>query len=138
MEAGQFRGRSAGQIDYPVRGAQILLTLIYAKFTYFSLGTDSFVSGLFSSIGLLLIIGAVAHGVATGTADSSGIHYRRYFRQRTVAWADVLGIQWIKSWLKVSIKGRGKRKKTLVFLLNPLKAEGGVLGAPFRFGGSPT
>jgi hypothetical protein len=129
MESEQSNGRSAGQIDYPilwalVRGAQILLTVIYAKFAYLSLGTDSFVSGLFSSIGFLLIIGAVAYGVATGTADNSGIHYRRYFRQRTVAWTDVLGIQSVKSRLKVSIKGRGKRKKTLVFILNPLKAEG--------------
>jgi len=129
MADGQSKRRSADQIDFPpfwavVRGAQILLIVIYAKFAYLSLGTNYFVSGLISSIGLLLMLAAFVHGVVTGTADSSGIHYRRYFRQRTVSWADVLEIQWVRSRLKVFIKGRGKRKKKIVFLLNPLKVEG--------------
>jgi hypothetical protein len=129
MENGKSKGRSADQIDFPalwvlVRGVQILLTVIFAKFAYLSLGTDSFVSDLVSSIGLLLMLGAFVHGVATGTADSTGIHYRRYFRQKTVAWADALEIQWVRSRLKVLIKGRRKRRRTLVFLLNPLKSEG--------------
>ena len=128
MEDGQSKGRSADQIDFPVlwvvvRGIQILLIVIYTKITYLSFGTGSFGADLTGSIGLLLIIGVFVHGVATGTADSSGIRYRRYFRWRSIAWADILEIQWIKSRLKVLIKGRGKRKKTLVFLLNPLKSE---------------
>ncbi len=129
MEDANSKTRRADQIDVPalwvlVRGAQILLIVIYAKFSYLSLGTDTFVSGLISSIGFLLIIGAFVHGIATGTVDNSGIHYRRYFRQKTVSWADVLEIQWVRSRLKVLIKGKGKRKKKLVFLLNPLKVEG--------------
>jgi hypothetical protein len=129
MEDGSSKARTAEQIDFPilwvvVRGAQILLVVIYAKFAYLSLGTDAFVSGLISSIGLLLIFGALAHGLVTGTVDSSGIRYRRYFRHKTVSWADVSEIQWVRSRLKVFIRGRGKRRKKLVFLLNPLKAEG--------------
>ncbi len=129
MEDGQSKGRSVDQIDFPalwvlVRGVQILLIVIFAKFAYLSFATDSFVSDLVSSIGLLLMFGVLVHGVATGTADSAGIHYRRYSRQKTVSWTDVLEIQWVRSRLKVLIKGRGRRKKKLVFLLNLLKAEG--------------
>jgi len=129
MEDGSSKVRSAEQIDLSilwvlVRGAQILLTVIFAKFTYLSLGTDDFGLNLFSLVGMLLMIGLFLKGIATGTADSQGIHYRCYFRQKTVEWAGVLEIQWVGSRLKVLIKGRGKRKKKLVFLLNPLKAAG--------------
>jgi hypothetical protein len=129
MEEGQSKGRSADQIDFPimwvvVRSAQILLTVIYAKLTYLSIGTDFFGVNVFSSVGMLLMVGALLKGIATGAADSNGIHYRCYFRQKTISWANVLEIQWVRSRLKVLIRGRGKRKKTLVFLLNPLKAEG--------------
>jgi hypothetical protein len=129
MEDGQSKRRNADQIDFPalwalVRGVQILIIVILAKFTYLLLGTDSFVSNLVSSIGLLLMFGAFVHGVATGTVDSFGIRYRRYFRLKTVPWVDVLEIQWVRSRLKIFIQGRGKRKKKLVFLLNPLKVEG--------------
>jgi len=125
----QASGGRADQIDFPVlwylvRGSQILVAVMFAKLTYLSLGTDSLEESLFSFLGMFLMIGAFVHGVATGTADSMGIHYRRYFRRKTVAWKDVLQIQWVKSRLKVLIRGRGKRKKTLVFLLNPLKSEG--------------
>ncbi len=128
MEDGQSKGRKADQIDFPimwavVRGAQILLVVVESKQVYLSLGTDSLVLSLFASIGVLLIFGAFVHGVATGTADSSGIVYRRYFRSKVVAWTDVVEIQWIKSRLNVLLKGRGRQRKTVVFLLNPLKSE---------------
>jgi len=129
MEDGQSKGRRFDQIDAPilwvlVRGAQILLTVTYAKIAYLSSGTDSFSSDLISSIVFLLIVGAFLHRFATGTADSSGIHYRRYFRLKNVAWADVAEIQWVGFRLKVLVKSRGKRKRTIVFLLNPLKTTG--------------
>ncbi len=129
MEAAQSKGRHPDKIDAPilwvlVRGAQILLTVIYAKLVYLSLGTESFVSGLISLIGLLLIIAVIVRGVATGRADSSGIHYRRYFRKTTVAWVDVQEIQWVGFYLRVLIRGSGKRKRKIIFLLNPLKSTG--------------
>jgi hypothetical protein len=129
VEDGQSKGRSADQIDFPilwvvVRGTQILLTVIYAKLTYLSFNTDSFGLNLFSLVGMLLIVGLLLKGIATGAADSQGIHYRCYFRKKIVYWADVLEIQWVRSRLKVFIKGRGKRRKKIAFLLNPLKAEG--------------
>ncbi len=129
MEDGQSKRRGADQIDFPalwvlVRGAQVLLIVIYAKFAYLSVGSDSFFSGLISSIGLLLIVGALAHGLATGTVDSYGIHYRRYFRQKNVSWMDVLEIQWVGFKLRVLIRGGGKRKRKITFLLNPLKSTG--------------
>lgn len=129
MEDGLSKGRSADQIDFPilwviVRSAQILLPVIYAKLTYLSFSADYFGLNLVSSVGMLLMVGLLLKGIATGTADSQGIHYRCYFRRKTVDWVNVLEIQWVRSRLKVFIRGRGKRKKKLVFLLNPLKAEG--------------
>ena len=129
MQEGPLTKRRPEQIDLPVlwvlvRGAQILLAVIYTKFAYLSVGTDSFGESVFSVIGMLLIIWAFLRGVVTGTADGIGIHYRRYFRRRTVTWADVEEIQWVASRLKVRIKGRGKRRRVLLFLLNPLKTTG--------------
>src|SRR5438552_3029452 len=97
LEDGQARNRRPDQIDLPVlwllvRGVQILLTVFYAKATYLSLGTDFFVLDLLALIGMLTIIWLLLRGVATGTADSAGIHYRLYFRTKTVEWSDVQGI----------------------------------------------
>lgn len=129
MEDGQPKGRHPEQIDFPVlwvlvRSAQILLTVFYTKLTYLSFGTDSFGENVFSVVGMLLMIGMFFHRVATGTADSAGIHYRRYFRLKTAAWADVQGIQWVGYHLRVLLRGKGKRKRTIIFLLNPLKTTG--------------
>jgi hypothetical protein len=131
-------GGRAYQIDFPVlwyllRGAQILFAVVFVKLTYLSLRTDSFAESLISFVGMLLMIEVFVHGVATGTADSAGIRYRRYFRWKIAAWNDVLQIQWVRSRLKVLIRGRGKRKRTLVFLLDPLKSEAGYLA--HRLGG---
>jgi len=129
MEDGPSKGRRPDQIDSPVlwlfvRGAQMLLTVFYARATYLSLGTDSFAFDLSSLVIMLMIIWVFFRRIATGTADSSGIHYRLYFRAKTVAWADVQGIQWVNFRLRVLIKGRGKRKRTVILLLNPLKSTG--------------
>jgi len=129
MADGHTNGRRAYQIDFPVlwylvRGVQFLLAVFYLKATYLSLKTDSFALDLISTIGILLLIAFFLSGIATGSADSIGIHYRVYLRLKTVAWADVQEIQWVGSRLKILIKGGGKRKKILVFLLNPLKSVG--------------
>lgn len=129
MEEGKSKGRTAGQIDYPilwvaVRGTQILLTVIYAKFAYLSWHTDSFISDLISIIIFLSVFGAFLHPLATGTADSFGVHYRRYFRLKTVTWADIQEIQWVGYRLRVLIRSKGKRKRKIIFLLNPLKSTG--------------
>lgn len=117
------------QIDQPIlwvvaRGAQALVTVIYVKFAYISIGTESFVENAVSVLGMLLLVYLFLHRVVTGTADSFGIHYRRYFRMHSIAWAEVQEVQWLGPRLRVLIKGRGKRRKKLVFLLNPLKATG--------------
>jgi hypothetical protein len=129
MEDRQSKKGQPDQIDFPAfwfiaRGTQILLIVFYAKVTYLARGTDSFALDLFSVVGMFTIIWLFLRRIATGTADGSGIHYRRYFRLKTVAWANVQGIQWVGHRLRVRTRGRGKRRRTLVFLLSPLKSTG--------------
>jgi len=111
----QSKGRSAEQIDFPilwvaVRGVQILLPVICAKFAYLSVDADSFSFrlNLLSLVGMVLVVGAILKGIATGTVDSSGIRYRCYFRRKTVSWSDVLEIQWVRSRLKVMVHSIGR------------------------------
>jgi hypothetical protein len=129
VENDQPSGRRPEQIDFPVlwfltRGAQVLVAVIFAKMAYVELGTNSFSLDLFSFIGMFLMIWAFCRRVATGTADSSGIHYRLNLRLKTVAWAEVQEIQWVGFKLRVVIKRATKRNRVLVFLLNPLKSTG--------------
>ena len=117
------------QVDLPIlwalaRGAQALVTVIYAKFVYISVGTEAFVENCISVVGMLLLVYFFLHRLVTGTADSVGIHYRRYSRMHSIAWAEIQEVQWVGPRLRVLIKGRGGRRRKLVFLLNPLKALG--------------
>ena len=126
MENGQPSGRRPEQIDFPAlwvltRGVQLLLAVVSAKAIYLGLGTENFSENLYSMIGAFLIICLFLGRIATGTVDSRGIHYRVYFRFKTVDWANVLEIQWMGFKLRVVIKSGRKRKRMLVFLLNPLK-----------------
>jgi hypothetical protein len=125
VENNQSSGLRAQQIDFPslwflARGAQVLAAVVFAKMIFLDSGTDFFSSTLYSSIGLFLMICVFLRGIANGTADSSGIQYRLYFRLKTVEWADVLEIQWVGFRLRTVIKRGRKRKRVLVFLLNPL------------------
>jgi hypothetical protein len=125
VENNQSSGRRAQQIDFPslwflARGAQVLVAVVFAKMIFLASGTDFFSSTLYSFIGLFLMICLFLRGIASGTADSSGIHYRVYFRIKTVEWAEVLEIQWVGFRLRTVIKRGRKRKRALVFLLNPL------------------
>lgn len=129
MENGHSGGKRTDQIDLPIlwalaRGAQALATVTYAKFAFTSFGTKSFAEDLTSVVGILLLIYLFLHRVVTGTANSTGVHYRRYFRLKSVPWGDVQEIQWVGFRLRILIKGRRKRRKKLIFLLNPLKAIG--------------
>jgi hypothetical protein len=126
LENDQPSGRRPEQIDFPAlwvltRGAQLLLGVISAKAIYLGLGTAYFSENLYSMIGAFLMICLFLGRIATGTVDSRGIRYRVYFRFKTVDWADVLEIQWIGFKLRVVIKSGRKRKRVLVFLLNPSK-----------------
>ena len=126
MENDQPIGRRPEQIDFPTlwllsRGAQVLVAVVFAKVIYLGSGTEYFSESLYSFIGIFLVLCFFLRRIATGTADSSGIHYRVYFRFKTVDWADVLEIRWIGFKLRVVIKSGSKRKRLLVFLLNPLK-----------------
>jgi hypothetical protein len=127
VENDHSSGRRAEQIDFPAlwflaRGAQALAAVVFAKMIFLASGTDFFSSTLYSFIGLFLMICLFLRGIANGTADSSGIHYRLYFRLKTVEWAEVLEIQWVGFRLRTVIKLGRKRKRVLVFLLNPLTA----------------
>jgi hypothetical protein len=127
MEKDQAGGSRAQQIDSPslwflARGAQVLVAVVFAKIIFLASGTESFSSTLYSFIALFLMTCLFLRGIANGTADSSGIHYRFYFRFKDVAWADVQEIQWIGFRLKIAIHRANKRKRVLVFLLNPLKS----------------
>ncbi|HKN73932.1 MAG TPA: hypothetical protein VJW94_02045 [Candidatus Acidoferrum sp.] len=126
MENDQPNGRRPEQIDFQplwvlTRGAQALIAVICAKVIYLVSGTNFFLANLYSIIGAFLVMCFFLGRVATGTVDSIGIHYRLYFRFKTVDWADVLEIQWIGFKLRAVIKSGLKRKRVLVFLLNPLK-----------------
>jgi hypothetical protein len=127
MENEQSGGSRSQQIDSPslwflARGAQVLLAVVFAKIVFLASGTESFSSTLYSFIGLFLMVCLFLRGIADGTADGNGIRYRFYFRFQDVAWADVQGIQWTGFRLKIAIHPANRRKRVLVFLLNPLKS----------------
>jgi len=127
MEKDQSSESRAEQIDSPslwflARGAQLLVAVVFAKMIFLASGTEAFSSTLYSFIGLFLMICLFLRGIANGTADRGGIHYRFYFHFKDVAWADVQEIQWIGFRLKVAIKRTNGRKSVLVFLLNPVQS----------------
>jgi len=133
MEERRLNPRSAGQIDAPalwvaVRGFEILYCVILLKMDYLSRGTVSFLEYTISTMGILLILILFVHRVVTGWADSVGIHYRRYFRWKTLPWSAVQEIQWKGPRLRVLVKGKKKPKAVLEFLLNPVKAIGPYWG----------
>ena len=111
-----------------VRGGEILYAVIFVKMAYLSRGTESFLEDVISTMGMLLILILFVHRVVTGWADSAGIHYRRYFHWKTLAWSDVQEIQWKGARLRVLIKGKKRPKAVLEFLLNPLKVIGPYWG----------
>jgi hypothetical protein len=118
--------RVADQIDFPilwmlVRAAEILYIVVSAKMVYLTRGTQVFQENVASTGGLLIVVILFLHRVVTGRADSAGIHYRRYFRWKTLPWAEVQEVQWKNSRIRVLVKGRKKPKAILEFLLNPLK-----------------
>jgi hypothetical protein len=127
VESKHSSGHRAQQIDFPslwflARGAQMLVAVVFAKMIFLASGTDFFSSTLYSFIGLFLMICLFLRGIATGTADSDGIHYRLYFRFKTVHWGDVVELNWVGLKLRAVIKRGPRRKRVLVFLLNPLKS----------------
>lgn len=68
-------GSRPAQVDLPIlwflaRGAQVLVTVIYAKFAYTSIGTEAFVENFASVVAMLLLIYLFLHRLVTGTADS--------------------------------------------------------------------
>ena len=96
---GQSGGHRPDQVDLPIlwalsRGAQALVTVIYAKFAYVSIGTEAFVENCVSVVGMLLLVYLFLHRLVTGTADSSGIHYCRYFRMHSIPWSKIQEVQW--------------------------------------------
>lgn len=88
---------------------------------YLTLGTDSFVEAVVTSAILFFVLGGFVHRIGTGWADGGGIHYRRYFRRKTLAWPDVEEIQWKGARIRVLVKSKRKSKPVVEFLLNPLK-----------------
>jgi hypothetical protein len=129
MEKTQSHHNSAGQIDSPilwvaVRGGEILYAAILAKMAYLNRGTESVLENVMSTACLLLVLILYLNRVVTGWADSEGIHYRRYFRWKTLAWPDVQDIQWKGALLRVLVRGKKRPKAVLAFLLNPLNALG--------------
>jgi hypothetical protein len=111
-----------------VRGGEILYAVIFVKMAYLSRGTESFLEDVISMVCAYLILVLCVHRVVTGWADSEGIHYRRYFRWKTLAWSAVQEIQWKGARLRVLIRGKKKPKAVLEFLLNPLNALGPYWG----------
>jgi hypothetical protein len=122
-------GNKPAQIDFPplwflVRGAQVLVTIFFAKTIYLARGSTDFVLDAVSAVGVILLVAALLRRIATGTADSSGIHYRVYFKEKRLAWEEVQAIEWVGFRLRAMIKEASKRKRRVVFLLNPVKSLG--------------
>lgn len=110
-----------------VRGAEILYAVIIVKMAYLDRGTTSLLENVLFTSPVLLVLILYLHRVATGWADTEGIHYRRYFRWKTLAWPDVQEIQWKGALLRVLIRGKKRPKAVLTFLLNPASAWGPYL-----------
>lgn len=91
---------------------------------YLNRRTESALENVMSTACMLLILILYLHRVVTGWADGEGIHYRRYFRWKTLAWPDVQEIQWKGALLRVLVRGKKRPKAVLAFLLNPLNALG--------------
>jgi hypothetical protein len=68
---------------------------------------------------ILLFLLMPFHRISTGWADTLGIHYRRYFRLRIVAWADVKEIQWQGHKLRVKREKKDSIFNRIVFLVGP-------------------
>jgi hypothetical protein len=104
-----------------VRAGQILFAVILAKMAYLARATDVFVEQVISSVGLLLFAWLFVPRLVTGFANLGGVHCRRYFRWKKLAWSDVQEIQWKGAKIRVFVRDKKKPKAVLEFLLNPLK-----------------
>jgi hypothetical protein len=134
----QLSGRKvliAGQLRWTaIRAGQFLLVVFFAKAVYLSYNTSAFTEMLWSGIlFVVLFLLLPFHGVSTGWADTSGLHYRRYFRLLTLPWADVKEIRWQGSRLRIVRKNRDFLLNRIVFLLKPFSALPGYYGQ--RLGG---
>jgi hypothetical protein len=124
--SGEFRidGRKVA-IDRPnfwiaVRATQFLLIVLFSKAIYLDFHTPG--TGVSPWNGLLFILLFLLmpfHSISTGWADSLGIHYRRYFRLKFLAWADVKEIQWQGHKLRIRRKKRDSVFNRIVFLVGP-------------------
>jgi|GEM_PF-5500510 len=122
------RGRPE-QMDFPplwfvARGVQVLVAVLFAKTIYLDRRSDNVLLDLLSCIGMVLLIALFFRGIATGTADNCGIRYRVYFRPKSVAWTEVEEIQWVSFRIRVLIRRANRRRRVLLFMLNPLKSVG--------------
>ena len=118
--------RLAEQIVAPmlwlaVLAGQMLLVMMLAKMAYLTHATDGFVEQAISSVGLFLFASLFVHRLVTGFADVGGLHYRRYFRWKTLACSVVQEIQSKGAKIRVFVRAKNKPKAALEFLRNPLK-----------------
>jgi hypothetical protein len=122
------KGTSADQIDMPMiwfgfRGVELFFCIVSAKLIYLNLHSNSFWSDTISLVILLLVFFLFFHRVVTGMADTNGIHFRRYFRFKSIQWGDIRDVQWISHQLRIRIKDKGKLNGTLIFIMNPFSSQ---------------
>lgn len=116
------------------RGVQVLVTVIYLKFAYISIGTESFVENAVSVVAMLLLIYFFLHRLVTGTTDSFGIHLSPLFLNSF----DCLGGNPRSSMGRAPTKspGQGKRqaKKKARLFVEPAEGVGTLSGPSIRDG----
>jgi hypothetical protein len=120
---------SVDQIDLPkiwygLWGIELFFLIISAKLIYLDLHSDSFLSDTISMAIVLTVFFLFFHRVVTGTADTDGIHFRRYFRFKLIPWADIRDVQWVSCQLRIRIKNKGRLSGTLIFVMNPFSSQG--------------
>ena len=70
---------------------------------------------------------------ATGRVDADGIYYRRYFREKTLAWPEIRQAQWRGGRIILLLQGRFPGRR-LDFHLNPFTSVVPLLKTPRRRG----
>jgi hypothetical protein len=134
----QVSGRKvflAGQFLWTaIRASQFLLVVFFAKAVYLNYHTPAFTEMLWSGILFVVLFLLIpCHAVSTGWADTSGLHYRRYFWLHTLPWIEVKEIRWRGNRLRIVRKKKDFLLNRVVFLLNPFGALPGYFGQ--RLGG---
>jgi hypothetical protein len=103
------------------RAIQAFFVIAFLKFGYLAAKSGE-VLDLVSNLLMICLVFAYGHRFATGEISQDGVRFRRYFRERQLAWQDVREIRWRGSSLVLILKKGNFLSRRLDFILNPLTA----------------